>query len=288
MEDGIVLVLSPTVKESITVELEDFLRDDMDIRLPLKVSVVLFRERVTGLEFKCSIFVRCGSYDESEEWPKMSDLNYRRSMSRESRVKDSTLKERFLHGVNAKNCLQAIPSEHSSTGISCTQKGREVRRRNMDTLEAVILIECKYNYGAIMHERNLSLLMTLKREMEMQRQEEKVNMREAVVAGLVVQKAVGQSQTARIQVAVREIHNTSCGCRYRDQSNRRCEHLLRTQIDALHNILVMNNRILSNSVTNYDTYCWNTNIDSNTTPTSTNYVSLGEGEIDQVALCLHA
>ncbi|GJS24665.1 hypothetical protein Tco_0453297 [Tanacetum coccineum] len=123
----------------------------------------------------------------------------------------------------------------------------------------------------------------------MQRQEEKVNMREAVVAGLVVQKAVGQSQTARIQVAVREIHNTSCGCRYRDQSNRRCEHLLRTQIDALHNILVMNNRILSNSVTNYDTYCWNTNIDSNTTPTSTNYVSLGEGEIDQkrifLALC---
>ncbi|GKF09770.1 hypothetical protein Tco_0043994, partial [Tanacetum coccineum] len=94
-------------------------------------------------------------------------------------------------------------------------------------------------------------------ETQMQRQEEKVDMREAVDAGLVVTESnIGPVNDE--------------------------EPFAEVQWTALHNILANEQHHTEQFEPNYDTHLLKT-IDSNTTPTSTNMCLRG-GEIDQDAL----
>ncbi|GJR57140.1 hypothetical protein Tco_1378942 [Tanacetum coccineum] len=91
----------------------------------------------------------------------------------------------------------------------------------------------------------------------MQRQEEKVNMREAVDVGLVVTKS-----------NIGPVHDD--------------EPFAEVKLTAQHNVLANEQQHTEQSEPSYDTHLLET-IDSNTTPTSTNMCHRG-GEIDQDAL----
>ncbi|GKF12336.1 hypothetical protein Tco_0050262 [Tanacetum coccineum] len=105
-------------------------------------------------------------------------------------------------------------------------------------------------------------------ETQMQRQEENVNMREAVDVGLVVTESSGSYTTQAVDADIGPVHDD--------------EPFAEVQLTALHNILANEQQHTEQSEPSYDTHLLET-IDSNTTPTSTNMCHRG-GEIDQDAL----
>ncbi|GJX78412.1 hypothetical protein Tco_0326561 [Tanacetum coccineum] len=113
-----------------------------------------------------------------------------------------------------------------------------------------------YNPNSLIEPENNNAFSKSEIETQMQRQEEKVDMREAVNAGLVVTKS-----------------------KYRSSNENTFAEV---QLTALHNILANEQQHTEQSEPNYDTHLLET-IDSNTTPTSTNMCHRG-GEIDQDAL----
>ncbi|GJR75118.1 hypothetical protein Tco_0087483 [Tanacetum coccineum] len=100
----------------------------------------------------------------------------------------------------------------------------------------------------------------------MQRQEENVNMREAVDAGLVVTESSGSYTIQAVDADIRPVHDD--------------EPFAEVQLTALHNILANEQQHTEQSKPSYDTHLLE--IDSNTTPDSTNMCHRG-GEIDQDA-----
>ncbi|GJZ75500.1 putative reverse transcriptase domain-containing protein [Tanacetum coccineum] len=118
-------------------------------------------------------------------------------------------------------------------------------------------------------------------ETQMQRQEEKVDMREAVDAGLVVTESSGTKPDKQDTSSSSGNYTTQAvDADIRPVNDE--EPFAEVQLTALHNILANEQQHTEQSEPNYDTHLLET-IDSNTTPTSTNMCHRG-GEIDQDAL----
>ncbi|GJZ90105.1 hypothetical protein Tco_0662032 [Tanacetum coccineum] len=118
-------------------------------------------------------------------------------------------------------------------------------------------------------------------ETQMQRQEEKVDMREAVDVGLVVTESSGTKldmQDTRSSSGNYTTQAVDADIRLVNDK----EPFVEVQLTALHNILANEQQRTVQFEPNYDTHPLET-IDSNTTPTSTNMCHRG-GEIDQDAL----
>ncbi|GJX46580.1 hypothetical protein Tco_0271770 [Tanacetum coccineum] len=118
-------------------------------------------------------------------------------------------------------------------------------------------------------------------ETQMQRQEEKVNMREAVDAGLVVTESSGTKPDKQDTSSSSGNYTTQAVDADIGPVNDE-EPFAEVQLTALHNILANEQQHTEQSEPSYDTHLLET-IDSNTTPTSTNMCHRG-GEIDQDAL----
>ncbi|GJX50915.1 hypothetical protein Tco_0277760 [Tanacetum coccineum] len=191
------------------------------------------------------------------------------------------LERENLHGVNAKTCLQALRTQFkeflASKGVNATdllnqgwqQDFKDFTRcepsmyrrellENPDILEAVIhrvvntygVLRMKENElnalkenGIVYKPENTLSFSKSEIETQMQRQEEKVDMRKAFDAGLVVTENI------------RPVNNE--------------EPFAEVQLTTLHNILANEQQHTEQSEPNYDTHLLET-IDSNTTPTSTN------------------
>ncbi|GJV42484.1 hypothetical protein Tco_1420924 [Tanacetum coccineum] len=122
--------------------------------------------------------------------------------------------------------------------------------------------------GSLIEPENNNAFSKSEIETQMQRQEENVNMREAVDAGLVVTESSGSYTTQAVDADIGPVHDD--------------EPFAEVQLTALHNILANEQQHTEQSEPSYDTHLLET-IDSNTTPTSTNMCHRG-GEIDQDAL----
>ncbi|GJY03280.1 hypothetical protein Tco_0369220, partial [Tanacetum coccineum] len=211
------------------------------------------------------------------------------------------LERENLHGVNAKTCLQALRTQFkeflASKGVNATDLLNQGWQQdfedfthcepsaykhelleNLDTLEAVIhrvsqviqinpvqamddsLIVSK---GSLIEPENNNAFSKSEIETQMQRQEENVNMREAVDAGLVVTESSGSYTTQAVDADIGPVHDNE-------------------PFAEVHNILANEQQHTEQSEPSYDTHLLET-IDSNTTPTSTNMCHRG-GEIDQNAL----
>ncbi|GJV21309.1 hypothetical protein Tco_1370329 [Tanacetum coccineum] len=115
----------------------------------------------------------------------------------------------------------------------------------------------------------------------MQRQEEKVDMREALDVGLVVTESSGTNPDKQDTSSSLENYTThAVDANIRPVNDE--EPFAEVQLTALHNILANEQQHTEQSEPNYDTHLLET-IDSNTTPTLTNMCHRG-GEIDQDAL----
>ncbi|GKB06794.1 hypothetical protein Tco_0835027 [Tanacetum coccineum] len=169
-----------------------------------------------------------------------------------------------LHGVNAKTCLQALKTQFkefiASKGVNGTDLLNQGGQRRLEYITRDLKSEI---------------------ETQMQRQEEKVDMREAVDAGLVV------TESSRTKPDKQDTSSSSGN--YTTQAvdadigpvNDE-EPFAEVQLTALHNILANEQQHTEQSEPNYDTHLLE-KVDSNTTPTSTNMCHRG-GEIDQDAL----
>ncbi|GJV42488.1 hypothetical protein Tco_1420928 [Tanacetum coccineum] len=158
------------------------------------------------------------------------------------------LERENLHGVNAKTFFKA--TEHSSRNF-LPQKGRELLE-NLDTLEAVIhrvvntygVLRMKENelnalkengsqlHDEILHEHQIKSSVKMQSQdiqinpvqaMDDSLQEENVNMREAVDAGLVVTESSGSYTTQAVDADIGPVHDD--------------EPFAEVQLTALHNIL---------------------------------------------------
>ncbi|GJT78266.1 hypothetical protein Tco_1044991 [Tanacetum coccineum] len=179
-------------------------------------------------------------------------------------------------GVNATDLLNQGWQQDFEYFTQCESSAyRRELLENLDTLEAVIhkvVLRCKsqdiqinpvqamddsliVSKGSLIEPENNNAFSKSETETQMQRQEEKVNMREAVDAGLVVTESSGTTPDKQDTV----------------------------QLTALHNILANEQQHTEQSEPNYDTHLLETTIDSNTTPTSTRCV-IREERIDQDAL----
>ncbi|GJV26255.1 hypothetical protein Tco_1378950 [Tanacetum coccineum] len=118
-------------------------------------------------------------------------------------------------------------------------------------------------------------------ETQMQRQEEKINMREAIDAGLVVTESSGTKPDKQDTSSSSGNYTTQAVDADIGPVNDD-EPFAEVQLTALHNILANEQQHTEQSEPSYDTHLLET-IDSNTTPTSTNMCHRG-GEIDQDAL----
>ncbi|GJY60775.1 hypothetical protein Tco_0461432 [Tanacetum coccineum] len=226
------------------------------------------------------------------------------------------LERENLHGVNAKTCLQALRTQFkeflASKGVNATDllnqgwqqdfedftrcEPSAYRRElleNLDTLEAVIhrvvntyaVLRMKENELNALKENgkpeNNNAFSKSEIETQMQRQEEKVNMREAVDAGLVVTESSGTKPDKQDTSSSSGNYTTQAVDADIGPVNDE-EPFAEVQLTALHNILANEQQHTEQSEPSYDTHLLET-IDSNTTPTSTNMCHRG-GEIDQDAL----
>ncbi|GJY80513.1 hypothetical protein Tco_0493264 [Tanacetum coccineum] len=180
-------------------------------------------------------------------------------------------------GVNATDLLNQGWQQDFEDFTRCEPSAykRELLE-NLDTLEASFIefqvLRCKsqdiqihpvqatddsliVSKGSLIEPENNNAFSKSETETQMQRQEEKVNIREAVDAGLVVTESSGTTPDKQDTV----------------------------QLTALHNILANEQQHTEQSEPNYDTHLLETTIDSNTTPTSTRCV-IREERIDQDAL----
>ncbi|GKD90871.1 hypothetical protein Tco_1366378 [Tanacetum coccineum] len=204
------------------------------------------------------------------------------------------LKRKILHGVNAKTCLQALRTQFkeflASKGVNATdllnqgwqQDFEDFTRyepsayrhellENLDTLEAVIH-RVVNTYGVLrMKENELNALKKI--ETQMQRQEDKVNMREAVDAGLVVTESSGTKPDKQDTSSSSGNYTTQAVDADIGLVNDE-EPFAEVQLTALHNILANEQQHTKQSEPSYDTHLLET-IDSNTTPTSTNMCHRG-------------
>ncbi|GJT58788.1 hypothetical protein Tco_1002321 [Tanacetum coccineum] len=103
-----------------------------------------------------------------------------------------------------------------------------------------------------------------------------------LMLGWLSQKAVGQSPTSRIQVAVQGVIPHKLWNEISSSKMDGWKPFAEVKLTALHNILANEQQHTEQSEPSYDTHLLET-IDSNTTPTSTNMCHRG-GEIDQDAL----
>ncbi|GJS85625.1 hypothetical protein Tco_0752166 [Tanacetum coccineum] len=118
-------------------------------------------------------------------------------------------------------------------------------------------------------------------ETQIQRQEENVDMREAVYAGLVVIESSRTKPDKKDTSSSSGNYTTQVVDADIGPLNDE-EPFAEVQLTTLHNILANEQHHTEQSEPNYDTHMLET-IDSNTTPTSTNMCHIG-GEIDQDAL----
>ncbi|GJR94208.1 hypothetical protein Tco_0266382 [Tanacetum coccineum] len=135
--------------------------------------------------------------------------------------------------------------------------------------------------GSLIEPENNDAFSKPEIETHMQRQEEKVNMREAVDAGLVVTESSGTKPDKQNTSSSSGSYTTQAV----DADIRPVideEPFAEVQLTALHNIIANEQQHTEQSEPSYDTHLLET-IESNTTPTSTNMCHRG-GEIDQDAL----
>ncbi|GJS90966.1 hypothetical protein Tco_0773602 [Tanacetum coccineum] len=135
--------------------------------------------------------------------------------------------------------------------------------------------------GSLIEPENNDAFSKSEIETHMQRQEEKVDMREAVDAGLVVTESSGTKPDKQNTSSSSGSYTTQAV----DADIRPVideEPFAEVQLTALHNILANEQQHTEQSEPSYDTHLLET-IESNTTPTSTNMCHRG-GEIDQDAL----
>ncbi|GJW85175.1 hypothetical protein Tco_0158320 [Tanacetum coccineum] len=204
-------------------------------------------------------------------------------------------------GVNATDLLNQGWQQDFEYFTQCESSAyRRELLENLDTLEAVIhrvvntygVLRMKENelnalkengsqlHDEILHEHQIksSVKMLVSRfsdqskiETQMQRQEEKVDMREAVDAGLVVFHVSGSSGTKSdkpwISSSSGNYTTQAVDADIRPVNDE--EPFAEVQLTALHNILANEQQHTEQSKPNYDTHLLET-IDSNTTPTSTN------------------
>ncbi|GJU44324.1 hypothetical protein Tco_1201590 [Tanacetum coccineum] len=124
--------------------------------------------------------------------------------------------------------------------------------------------------GSLIEPENNNAFSKSEIETQMQRQEEKVNMRKAVDAGLVVTESSGtkpdkQNTSSSSGSYTTQAVDADIGPVHDD------EPFAEVQLTALHNILDNEQQHTEQSKPSYDTHLLET-IDSNTTPTSNNYV----------------
>ncbi|GKB76027.1 hypothetical protein Tco_0942922 [Tanacetum coccineum] len=192
--------------------------------------------------------------------------------------KATNLKERIFNRDNAKTWSSS--PQNTVSRISCLQKGYDATDSSNQGELASVACELLHEHhikssvkmqsqdiqissvqamddslivskGSLIEPENNNAFSKSETKTQMQRQEEKVNMREAV----------------------------NVGNRRRNDD----EPFAEVQLTALHNILANEQQHTEQSEPNYDTHLLETTIDSNTTPTSTNMCHRG-GEIDQDAL----
>ncbi|GJS19795.1 hypothetical protein Tco_0448427 [Tanacetum coccineum] len=206
----------------------------------------------------------------------------------------------WLKGVNATDLLNQDWQQDFKDFTRCEPSAyRRELLENLDTLEAVIHRVIN-TYGVLrMKENELNALRSMKChkseiETQMQRQEEKIDMREAVIetqmqrqeekidihevvdAGLVVTESNGTKPdkqdtssssgnytTQAVDADIRLVNDE--------------EPFAEVQLTALHNILANEQQHTEQSEPNYDTHMLET-IDSNTTPTSKNMCHQGRSD----------
>ncbi|GJU09640.1 ribonuclease H-like domain-containing protein, partial [Tanacetum coccineum] len=210
-------------------------------------------------------------------------------------VEGYNLKERNHSWVNAKTGLSS--SEHSAgnflpqkgcmmkyfNGIKLSQVSRRVQQSQDIQIKPVQAMDDSLivSKGSLIEPENNNAFSKSEIETQMQRQEEKVNMREAVDAGLVVTESSGTKPDKQNTSSSSGSYTTQAV----DADIRPVideEPFAEVQLTALHNILANEQQHTEQSEPSYDTHLLET-IDSNTTPTSTNMCHRG-GEIDQDAL----
>ncbi|GJW65031.1 hypothetical protein Tco_0116915 [Tanacetum coccineum] len=213
-------------------------------------------------------------------------------------------------GVNATDLLNQGWQQDFEDFTRCEPSAyRRELLENLDTLEAVIhrvvntygVLRMKENElnalkengiqamddslivskGSLIEPENNNAFSKSEIETQMQRQEEKVNMREAVDAGLVVTESSGTKPDKQDTSSSSGNYTTQAVDADIGPVNDE-EPFAEVQLTALHNILANEQQHTEQSEPSYDTHLLET-IDSNTTPTSTNMCHRG-GEIDQDAL----
>ncbi|GJR63355.1 hypothetical protein Tco_1505517 [Tanacetum coccineum] len=215
------------------------------------------------------------------------------------------LERENLHGVNAKTCLQALRTPLQEFPWPQMENELNALKENGSQLHDEILHEhqikssvkmqsqdIQINPVQAMDDNELSKSSLIKPEnnnafskseieTQMQRQEQKADMREAVDAGLVVTESSGKKPDKQDISSSSGNYITQAVDADIGPVNDE-EPFAEVQLTALHNILANEQQHTEQSEPNYDTHLLET-IDSNTTPTSTNMCHRG-GEIDQDAL----
>ncbi|GJY58744.1 hypothetical protein Tco_0458636 [Tanacetum coccineum] len=176
-----------------------------------------------------------------------------------------TLERENLHGLMQR--LVFKHPEHSSRnflasiGVKCNESsesryGNRLRRtsRARDLINPVQAMDDSLivSKSSLIEPENNNAFSKSETETQIQRQEEKVNMREAVDAGI----GSGNYTTQAVDADIGPVNDD--------------EPFAEVQLTALHNILSNEQQHTEQSEPNYDTHLLETTIDSNTTPTSTN------------------
>ncbi|GJS43288.1 hypothetical protein Tco_0568331 [Tanacetum coccineum] len=160
---------------------------------------------------------------------------------------------------------------------SVKTKSQDIQIKPVEVFDNSLIV----SKGSLIEPENNDAFSKPESETHMQRQEEKVNMREAVDAGLVVTESSGTNPDKQNTSSSSGSYTTQAvDADIRPVIDK--EPFAEVQLTALHNILANEQQHTEQSEPSYDTHLLET-IESNTTPTSTNMCHRG-GEIDQDAL----
>ncbi|GJV53773.1 hypothetical protein Tco_1449514 [Tanacetum coccineum] len=161
-----------------------------------------------------------------------------------------------LHGVNAKTCLQALKTQFkefiASKGVNGTDLLNQGGQRRLEYITRDLLIEPENN----MHVSKSEI------ETQMQRQEEKFDMREAVNVGLVVTESSGTKPDKQDTSSSSGNYTTQAVDADIGPVNDE-EPFAEVQLTAQHNILANEQQHTEQSEPIYDTHI--EKVDSNTT-----------------------
>ncbi|GJS75744.1 hypothetical protein Tco_0725625 [Tanacetum coccineum] len=188
------------------------------------------------------------------------------------------MKENELNALkeNGSQLHDEILHEHQIKS-SVKMQSQDIQIKPVEVFDNSLIV----SKGSLIEPENNDAFSKSEIETHMQRQEEKVDMREAVDAGLVVTESSGTKPDKQNTSSSSGSYTTQAV----DADIRPVideEPFAEVQLTALHNILANEQQHTEQSEPSYDTHLLET-IESNTTPTSTNMCHRG-GEIDQDAL----